>query len=73
MDMTEKICKKCGNYQCEGKFCTNCGIQLFPDIGFTDWIVHHDRNAKFNAWSGKPLDSNAKEGDEFKWQKSPEN
>jgi methionyl-tRNA synthetase len=59
--MTEKICKKCGNYEEKGKFCVNCGTQLYPDIGFTQWNIPDNLTVTmttkptFNAWTGKPL------------------
>jgi RNA polymerase subunit RPABC4/transcription elongation factor Spt4 len=37
--MTDKICKKCGTYTPEGRFCPKCGAQLYPDVGNTKWII----------------------------------
>ncbi len=59
--MTEKICKKCGNYQLDGKFCEKCGTQLYPDKGFTEWNIKDRENLKiclnptFNRWTGQRI------------------
>jgi len=56
--MTDKICKKCGNYQECGNFCEECGTQLYPDIGFTNWkipegSIEKTTKPQFNKWSGR--------------------
>jgi len=55
--MTEKVCKKCGTYQTNGHFCEQCGTQLFPDIGQTEWNIPAEikrcMNPKYNRWTGK--------------------
>lgn len=54
--MTEKICKKCETYQANGFYCENCGTQLYPDIGNTQWNIPNSiklcSKPKFDRWTG---------------------
>lgn len=62
--MTEKICKKCGTYVQAGKFCPECGTQLYPDVGETVWIdlanppstLKLCNQPKFDVWTGEKLE-----------------
>jgi primosomal protein N' len=66
--MTNKICKKCGTFTPEGKFCPECGAQHWPEVGLTQWISPEEydklnrenrlkrcKNPKFNVNTGEKL------------------
>ena len=59
--MTEKICAVCGTYIYAGKYCPNCGQQLYPDAGKTRWLIPDEPKysncdePKFDVWTGKKL------------------
>ena len=64
--MTEKICGKCGTFVRAGRYCPECGQQLYPDVGQTTWIDSDDKNTRtlklcnkpnYNVWTGEKEES----------------
>lgn len=53
--MTEKICKKCGYFQFVGKYCAECGAQLYPDVGNTIWVEELKKTEKHLKISRLPF------------------
>ena len=58
--MTEKACRKCHTLIEAGKWCPNCGQQLYPDVGETIWrfadcMVKLCEKPKFDVWTGKKV------------------
>ena len=50
--MTEKVCASCGTYIEAGRYCPQCGQQLYPDVGKTIWIRLSEK-PKFDVWTGE--------------------
>ena len=58
--MTSKVCGKCGTYIDAGRYCPECGQQLYPDVGETIWdyvdcYVRMCKEPKFDVWTGKAV------------------
>lgn len=59
--MTDKICLKCGTWTPTGRYCPECGQQLYPDVGQTKWVdmflgsvsLKTCKKPKFNIWTGE--------------------
>lgn len=48
--MTSKLCKKCLTFIEAGKYCPECGQQLYPDVGQTIWYDDLLKKKDSKAW-----------------------